>query len=405
MLAQVLALLYITGSLIHAVHQHRFTQEYYRKANDRPKVPVRSSTLPTIGIIVPVFNEGILELRKTLRILSSLTYPRHLIKIYIINDGSFLTEGHEKKRENFEKLLTHFGRRRDWTIITGHPNEGKRKAHDRAFQLAKKKCQYIYFVDSDSIPCKDIIEQFLTVMSDGVAGVCGNMGISNPEASWLTKLLKIRYLLGTSVERVSESVFGHVWLVPGPASFYSTSFLEEVWDDYQTQSYKGKLCTNGDDLCLTNFCNERGDLIAYAEDAVVLTKVKENLKDYLIQQARWNRDKYRDCIQTLRSAYKKGWYPLLAGVNRMVFPFLFLLTSMFCLIDLAVRGDLWSGVALASMIFIRSVITYVSVRGINGMTTASALQFTVVYGAISTILLLPVKVWSFLTRGASTWKR
>jgi cellulose synthase/poly-beta-1,6-N-acetylglucosamine synthase-like glycosyltransferase len=405
MLTQVLALLYITGSLIHAVYQHRFTQEYYRTANDPQKKLDRSSTLPKVGIIVPVYNEGIEDLRETLNSLDRLSYPKHLIKIYLVNDGSFRKEGQVEERKNFERLLADYSERQGWTVITGHPNEGKRKAHDRAFQLAKKRCQFIYFVDSDSIPCKDIIEQFLSKMSDGVAGVCGNMGISNSNANWLTRLLNIRYLLATSVERAAESVFGHVWLIPGPASFYSTSFLEEVWDAYQNQRFKGKLCKNGDDLFLTNICNERGGLIAYAENAVVCTKVPEKLKDYLVQQARWNRDKYRDCIQTLRSAYKKGWYPLLAGVNRMLFPFLFLITSILCLTDLAGWGYLWNSAALTSMIFTRAVITYVSVRGIKGITTASALQFTVIYGAISTVLLLPVKAWSLLTRGASTWKR
>lgn len=356
-----------------------------------------------VGIIVPVHNVEDAVLHKTVMNIFFLSYPKDRLKCYLVDDGSFRGENQSEERKKLDNLLA-VQKLLGWQVFTRYRNEGKRKAHNRAFQAAKKTCDYIYLLDGDSIPCEDIIEQFLAKMSDGAAGVCGNMGVSNPEASWLTKLLKIRYLLGTSVERASENVYGHIWLVPGPASFYSTSFLEEGWDDYQNQSYRGKLCTNGDDLRLTNIANQRGYPIDFAEEAVVLTKVPENLKDYLIQQARWNRDKYRDCVQTLRSAYKKGWYPLLAGVNRTIFPFLFLLTSILCLIDLAVWGELLSGAALASMIFIRAVITFVSVRGIKGMTTASAQHFTVLYGAISTILLLPVKVWSFLTRGASTWK-
>ncbi|MCH5584324.1 glycosyltransferase [Shimazuella sp. AN120528] len=327
------------------------------------------------------------------------------LEIYVVNDGSFRGVGQEEKREKFEKLLSEYANLPNWTVITGHPNEGKRRAQDRAFQLAKMACSYIYFVDSDCLPNKHIIRQFLAKMADGVMGVCGNMGVSNPAASWMTRLLVIRYMLGTSVERASESIFGYVWLVPGPASFYSTAFLEEVWEDYQNQRYKGKLCKNGDDLYLTNRCTQMGYPIAYNDQAVVTTNVPVTLSGYLIQQARWNRDKYRDCAMTLRSAYKAGWYPLLAGVNRMIFPFLFLITSVLCLVEWMVCGNTGSGLALALMILIRAMITYLAVRDIKGMSMATALHFTVMYGAIHTILLLPVKVWSLLTRGAGTWKR
>lgn len=405
MLAQVLAFLYIAGSLVHAALQHRFTKEYHRKTAGQATIQHSNTTLPKVGVIVPVFNEGLSDLKKTLNSIHNLSYPKHRLQIYIVNDGSFRKKGEEEERKNFEKLLAYYEKRHGWTVIIDHDNEGKRKSQDCAFQLAKKTCEYICFVDSDSLIRKDIIHQYLAKVSPETAGVCGNMGVSNPDTSWMTKLLVIRYLLGTSVERASESLFGYVWLVPGPASFYATSFLEEVWDDYQTQRYKGRLCTNGDDLYLTNLCIQRGYKITYADQAVVTTTVPTTLAGYLQQQARWNRDKYRDGALTLRSAYKAGLYPLLAGVNRMIFPFLFLITFVLCLTEVMVWGNTGSRTALASLIAIRAVITYLSVRDIKEISSTSALHFTVMYGTIHTIFLLPVKVWSFLTRGACTWKR
>ena len=65
--------------------------------------------------------------------------------------------------------------------------------------------------------------------SPDVDAVAGQVKVSNRNTA-LTRLQNLEYLIGNTVYRRAQSLFGSVLLVPGPIAMYRVSALKEIVD-------------------------------------------------------------------------------------------------------------------------------------------------------------------------------
>ncbi|WP_051271548.1 glycosyltransferase [Shimazuella kribbensis] len=385
--------LYVLASTAHAVMQRRYASNSSRSTSLGSK-----NDLPTIDVIITVFNESPERLEETLQSIEG-QYQADKLNVYLVDDCS------TKNREELEQIYNKYRNKPPWHIILREKNAGKRQAQDAAFQVSSG--ELILTGDSDS-PFKPNAFMLMVarMQSDrSIGAVAGKVSVANADKNGLTKLLAERYRLMFELEREAQSRFGAVWTCTGPISMYRRSLLDAIWSDYLGQTYKGKPCLAGDDLQLTNLVIDAGYKAVYEGRAEAMTYVPETLEEYRNQQIRWNRSMFRDQLLSLRSAKirsrKSGnGYPLADMVVRTYFPLLLVgppaLAALQALVRKSMRDE---AVVMLAMLGTRGLITYLNAKPVF----VSKGRFATAYGAVHVFMLVPGRIRAYLTRGNSSW--
>jgi cellulose synthase/poly-beta-1,6-N-acetylglucosamine synthase-like glycosyltransferase len=379
-------------SLAHAIFQRRYAMQE-KKTNTAP-----SKELPSVDVLIAVRNEQPERLTQTLDSLLG-QYPQEKLHVYIIDDASA-----DDKRERLIPIYERYGKLENWHIKLLKKNEGKRKAQNAVFHLGNG--ELVLMGDSDSPFAPDAIYPMVARFQDtSIGAVAGKVDVANAEKNELTRLLTERYRLMFDVERAAQSTFGAVWTCTGPIAMYRRELLEKIWPAYINQTFNGQPCLSGDDLQLTNLVIQEGYQAIYEDKAKVWTYVPETLGEYFQQQTRWNRSMLRDARSSIVSAIARTEatnhpFPLIDTMVRTYFPFAPLIpvstAGAHIFTHKRVRGDI---ATLLIMLGIRAGITYWNAKP----EKVNRLRFTVEYGMIHLTLLLPARLWAYITRSSRSW--
>ncbi|MFC1711522.1 glycosyltransferase family 2 protein [Patescibacteria group bacterium] len=108
--------------------------------------------LPTVSIIIPTYNRSKI-LKKSLHHFTKQNYPKHLLEIVIIDDGS---------KDNTKKTVNVFKKQTNKTIKTTYLYQ-KNKGPAAARNLGIKKCQgsIVIIVNDDILAIKDFVSQHI----------------------------------------------------------------------------------------------------------------------------------------------------------------------------------------------------------------------------------------------------
>jgi len=279
----------------------------YRPVGDR-------KYLPTVSLVMPAFNEGKV-VYQTAAAAAASTYPRALLDIVIVNDGST-----DNTREELDRAERDFGIR----AIHLDRISGKRRAVVAGFK--ESKGEIVAIVDSDTFLAADALYNGVqNFSSSNVGAVCGHGKVYNKTENTITKMQDAWYDGMFTVFKGAESVFGMVTCCAGLMSFYRRKSITGMMDSWASETFLGipvkagedRALTNivlrprvlysadADDRILTNVVARRGEDVVYASNAVAYTIVPNTLRKFFRQQVRWKRGWFRGNLQALTFMWKK----------------------------------------------------------------------------------------------------
>lgn len=244
--------------------------------------------LPSLTVVIPAFNEGS-QILDTVRSVMASEYPRELLQVICIDDGSkddtwkWMTVA----QDEFSGCLT---------LIKQPCNMGKRAALMAGF--AKAKGEVVVTLDSDSEVLPDTFAELVSpfVLDPRVGSVAGNVRVLNLDAGMIPKMLEVSFTSAFDFIRAGQSVYGGVFCTPGALSAYRTTVLMPLVDEWSQQTFMGKPATIGEDRALTNLVLASGHRVVYQRNAVVLTKVPFNFASLRRMLTRWARSNVRESL-------------------------------------------------------------------------------------------------------------
>jgi N-acetylglucosaminyltransferase len=374
---------YLAVAVAYAVAQRRFA-----RLGSRPRALDAESYLPSVDVIVPCYNEDAALLAACLRSVRNQDYQGE-VSVWVVDDGS----GNRGQLLPVMRSCEGPG----WRVLLLERNHGKREA--QAAALREGDGEVLVMVDSDTVVAPDGIRRIVAPLRDPrVGAVTADLRASNAGATWLTRLIDVRYRLLFERERAAQGRFGTVFCCAGPFSAYRRAAVERVLPRYLGQRFCGRRRVSGDDLELTNLVLAAGYSSVYEPAATAATSVPATLRRFVRQQLRWNRSFYRELPQMLRLLRGRSPYLALDLAARTLLPALLAAGLAVTAVDLVlapsrVPPDL---AALALMALASLGLGPSPAR-------PSGRRFAVGYGLVFVGLLLPTRLWAACTLFRNHW--
>jgi hyaluronan synthase len=257
----------------------------------RSYAPLPDSTLPTITVVIPAYNEG-RQVLDTVRSVMNSQYPMKKMQVICVDDGSQddTWRWMQTARQEFPLRVM---------LIRQPFNQGKRRALMAGF--AKAKGQVYVTIDSDSEVLPDTLRHLVSPLASDprVGAVAGNVRVLNLDEGAIPKMMEVSFTSGFDFIRSGQSVYGGVFCTPGALSAYRADVIIPHLQDWIEQTFMGRHATIGEDRALTNLVLGCGSRVVYQRKAVVLTKVPVTYTGLRKMLLRWARSNVRENLVML----------------------------------------------------------------------------------------------------------
>lgn len=345
---------------------------------------------PAVSVIYPIYNEDPKVLPRVLEhARQCLAIPN--LELIFVDDGS----------PNVEILrpIYEYYRGSRLAVIYSE-NRGKRAAQYLGMQQAKG--EFIVTVDSDTLINVDCIHKIIAplLLDPGLGAVTGDVRVENAGRNLLTQLISMRYWLAFNLERAAQSFTGSMLCCSGPLAVYRANLLHRIKERYIGQRFLGELCTYGDDRHLTNLVLAEGYRTRFQQGAIAYTYVPDNLRDYIVQQTRWNKSFFRELFWTIKSARRISLYALWDVLVQTLLFFLFIAAMAYHLFSFLNTAALQAALA-----YVLLIIVMASVRAFYGLYRTRRWNYLlfVCYGFLHVAILMPVRFKALLTLKNNRW--
>src|SRR5437867_1344275 len=247
-----------------------FRSERQRLALERDAVP-----LPAISLMIPAHNEGIV-ITHTLEALLRLNYPKDLLEILVVNDGST-----DDTAEQVERVALGDPRVRLFSVPKEFAARGKSAALNRGLLHCRHDIIGIY--DADNLPEPDavlLLAQQL-VANPEVGAVIGKFRCVNRRKNLLTRFINLESLAFQWIVQAGRWRLMRVATLPGTNYLIHRSILQELggWDE--------QALTEDAELSIRIY--QAGYLIKFVPYAVTWEQEPETLRVWFRQRVRWAR--------------------------------------------------------------------------------------------------------------------
>ncbi len=224
----------------------------------------REGKLEKVCIIVPCYNEEH-TVARTIESLLALDYPRRLLDIIVVDDGS--TDGTHRIARRYERRGVRVFRKE---------NGGKYTALN--FALERTDAAFVGALDADSHVHPKALRRIVPYFSDPrVMAVTPSMKIHEPRRG-LQRVQWTEFLLGIFLRKAFARL-GAVHVTPGPFSIYRKAFFD------MHGNYKEAHHTEDIEMALR--IQSRNYEIENANDAYVYTHGPSTFKGLWDQRLRW----------------------------------------------------------------------------------------------------------------------
>ena len=259
--------LYFEIFLLIAFLQRRFGQVAVDRAMD-------GLPLPSVAIIVPCFNEE-QTLSASLHSLLALEYPRELLQIIIVDDGS------TDKTLEVAREFAHDSR----VTILEKENGGKHSAMNMG--LAHTNAELVGCLDADSIVAPSALMHIVPVFNNPkIAAVTPGIHVRVPRTA-LQHMQHVEYRLSLFNRFILASL-GSAFITPGPFSIFRDALLLEL--------VSWRYAHSTEDMEMALRIQEAGYLIANAPKAIVHTATPANFPALFRQRVRWTYGWLRNAV-------------------------------------------------------------------------------------------------------------
>lgn len=244
----------------------------------------------SVTIIVPCYNEEA-TVARTLESLLALEYPKELLHIICVDDGS---------RDGTWKALQRFKTHPNITLFQ-KKNQGS-KYHALNFALQHVVTEFVGCLDADSRVEKSTLQEIMWMFRDQpeAMAVIPTMVIDAPK-TLLQHMQKVEYEIGTAMRRMFANM-NALYITPGPFSI----FRREVFTRYGGYAF----AHHTEDLELALRLHIHNHKIAYATRALVYTVGPATLRPLLKQRVRWLTGFLRNMIDYRKMLFKPSYRDL-----------------------------------------------------------------------------------------------
>lgn len=224
---------------------------------------IRRKYRPTVGVILPAYNEGIV-LEKTIRSLRASSYKK--IEIIMVDDGS---------TDDTWSIMQRIMRRYKSGVRAIHQeNTGKSGALNNA--IKQIDCELVICLDADTVFERRTIAHLIKhFTSPTVGAVAGVVKVGNT-TNYITRWQALEYTIGTMLERNAQSLLNAVTIVPG--AWRRQAVLAAGGFSHRTLA---------EDCDLTYMIHKLGFRVIQENNARAYTEAPHTLRDLMKQRFRW----------------------------------------------------------------------------------------------------------------------
>jgi len=254
--AYILAYIGILASCFYIINIFFY---YKKKAKEEEDCSKR------VSIMIPAFNEenGIAS---TIKSALNLDYPKNLLEIIVVDDGSKDRTYEIAKRFEKDKRVK----------VYKKLNGGKASALN--FALKKARGEIVVSMDADTFAKPDSLKKMVAYFKDNrVMCVAPSMGVYKPKSIW-GRILQIEYYMGVFL-RKSFASMNAIHVTPGAFSAYRRRFFEK-YGTYEVGNIT-------EDLEVALRIQSHYYIIENAEKASIYTSSPDSFKELLYQRRRW----------------------------------------------------------------------------------------------------------------------
>lgn len=238
-------------------------------------LPSELKELPGVTVIIPAFNEE-KSIAETIDSALQLDYPRELLEVIVVNDGSKDNTGGIAKEYEVKGLVKY---------LENNPNKGKSESLNMGFRAAK--FDFIATVDADTMIEPGSLRNALTHFTDdNVCSVISRIKVRNP-SNWLQKIIYVEYTMGLGFFPKIFSWLDSLYLTPGQFSLYRKQPVLDV-GGFDSDNIV-------EDMEIAWRLKKKGYKIDCCVQSQASTIVPDNLKDLYYQRKRW----FTGTLQTL----------------------------------------------------------------------------------------------------------
>ncbi len=228
-------------------------------------LPLREEELPSVTILVPVFNE-FATVEKTIQSLLELNYPKEKLLISIVDDGS---------TDNTWNLIQKFS---NISNITLHKKENGGKYTALNHGIANCTTDFIGCLDADSEVDSEALRHIIDKFSDKkIMAVTPSMKIQNPD-TFVRMMQNAEYNMGIFLRKIMGLIDAQ-YVTPGPFSIFRTKVFEQIGNYRHAH--------NTEDLEMALRMQSKHMKISCADRAVVYTVGPRTLYRLYRQRVRW----------------------------------------------------------------------------------------------------------------------
>lgn len=233
------------------------------------RVPPEPTVFPTVDIFVPIVNEPLEILRRTLIGCRAQDYPSEKVTIHVLDDG-----GREEVRKLAEELGCNYIRRQD----RSHAKAGNL---NHALKLTRGQCIAIF--DVDHVPVRSFLKRTVGFLEDErVAFVQTPHHFYNPDIFQknlrLEKEIQNDQDLFFRVIQPGRDAYNSAFFA-GSSAVFRRKALDEI-GGFQTD-------TLTEDLHTSLVLHSRGWKSCYLDETLSAGLTPESLRSYLKQRERW----------------------------------------------------------------------------------------------------------------------
>jgi cellulose synthase/poly-beta-1,6-N-acetylglucosamine synthase-like glycosyltransferase len=328
---------------------HRYFIIYLFLRNRRKRIEPAQSfpELPFVTVQLPVFNEYYV-IRRLIRAVGSLDYPRDRLQIQILDDS--VDETGEIAQSEAALLRA---RGLDVQYLHRNNREGF-KAGALAAGLKTAKGEFIFILDADFVPAPDTLKRTIHHFTDPQLGMVQmRWGHLNRDYSLLTTVQSLFLDGHLLLEQTARSRSGRFFNFNGTAGIWRKACIRD--------SGGWQHDTLTEDLDLSYRAQMKGWRFVYLPDIVVPGELPVDINGFKSQQHRWTKGSIQTCKKILPAIWRSH-LPILIKLEataHLTANFGYLLLVLLCVLILpqsyATHGALYAWLIDLPIFFATSV--------------------------------------------------
>lgn len=264
--------LMIVYQLILTFAGYRYRHKIYA---EQKKMGFDPRKLRPVSVMIPARNEG-LVIERTIQRVTAMEYPRDLLEVVIIDDGST-----DQTAAIVSRMASEDARIKLVSLPAGETGHGKAYALNAGLRRCSHDIIAIY--DADNRPQPDSLKILVPhlLKDDHIAAVIGKFRTVNRHATWLTRFVNIETLAFQWILQAGRYAMSRVALLPGTNYVIRRSVVEACggWDE--------KAITEDSELSVRVY--ESGYEIKFVPLSVTWEQEPEKLGTWIRQRIRWVR--------------------------------------------------------------------------------------------------------------------